>query len=66
MHQTHAATEDEPVHQRQHRFTVVVNRDVEGVLLDEEIFVQRVTAFETVVERADIATGTKCLFTGTA
>ncbi|MNL70533.1 hypothetical protein D3C87_1955500 [compost metagenome] len=44
----------------------MVDREVEGVFLDEEIFVQGVTAFEAVVQRADVATGTKSLFTGTA
>ena len=66
LHQAHAAAEDKTVHQRQHRFAVVMNGQVEGVFLDEEIFVQRVAAFEAVVQRTDVAAGAEGFFTGTA
>ena len=44
----------------------MVNREVEGVFLDEEIFVQRVAVFETVVQRTDVAAGTESLLASTA
>ena len=66
MHQTHATAEDETVHQRQHRFAVLMDGQVEGVFLDEEVLVQGLPVFEAVIQRADIATGTKGFFTGTA
>ena len=44
----------------------MVYGQVEGVLLDEEVLVQGLPVFKAVVQRADIATGTKGLFTRTA
>ncbi|MNS62376.1 hypothetical protein D3C72_954350 [compost metagenome] len=66
MHQAHAAAEDKTVHQGQHRFAVVVDREVEGVFLDKEIFVQGVAAFEAVMQRANVAAGAEGFFPGTA
>ncbi len=54
MHQAHAPTENIPVHQCQHRLAVVVDAEVEGVFLDEEVLVQPVAALVAVVQRADI------------
>ncbi|MNN34981.1 hypothetical protein D3C81_1488150 [compost metagenome] len=55
--QAHATAEGETVHQHQYRFTVVMDAQVERVFLDEEVFVQVVTVFIAVMQRADIATG---------
>ena len=44
----------------------MVDRQVEGVFLDEEIFVQRVAAFMAVVQGSNVATGTEGFLAGTA
>ncbi|MNZ52794.1 hypothetical protein D3C78_706560 [compost metagenome] len=59
LHQSHAAAEDETVHQREHGFAVMVDRQVQGIFFDEERFMQGVAACVAVVQRADIATGTE-------
>ncbi len=61
LHQAHAATQDKTVHQRQHRLAVVVDGQVKGIFLDEEVLVQAVAAVVTVVQRADIAAGAESL-----
>ncbi|KWV86172.1 hypothetical protein PFLmoz3_04144 [Pseudomonas fluorescens] len=66
MHQAHATAEDEAVHQRQYGFAVVVNGQVEGIFLDEEVLVQGVALLEAVVQRADVAAGAKGFLTGAA
>lgn len=66
MYQAHTTAQHKTVHQGQDRFAVVMNRQVECVFLDEEILVQRVAAFETVVQRADIATGAERFLASTA
>ncbi|MNJ35003.1 hypothetical protein D3C77_297310 [compost metagenome] len=57
--QAHAATQGKAVHQRQNRLAVMVDAQVEGVFLDEEIAVQAVTGFVAVVKRTDVAAGTE-------
>ncbi len=59
MHQAHAAAQNKTVHQGQDRFAIVVDSQVEGVLLDEEVLVQGVAAFETVMQRSNVAAGTE-------
>ena len=44
----------------------MVDGQVEGVFLDEEILVQAVAVLEAVVKRANIAAGAEGFFTGTA
>ncbi|MCY1401800.1 hypothetical protein D9M71_169240 [compost metagenome] len=44
----------------------MVDREVEGVFLDEEIFVQGVAAFEAVMQRTNVAAGAEGFFAGTA
>ncbi|MNY56785.1 hypothetical protein D3C86_1929000 [compost metagenome] len=44
----------------------MVDREVEGVLLDEEVLVQGVAVLEAVVQRANIAAGTESLLARTA
>ncbi|MNQ69419.1 hypothetical protein D3C85_840140 [compost metagenome] len=39
LHQAHTAAQYETVHQGEHRFAVVVDRQVESIFLDEEILV---------------------------
>ncbi len=64
--QAHAATQDVAVHQRQHRFAVVVKGQVEGVFLEEEIQMDRQPVLVAVVQRTDIATGAEGLFAAAA
>ncbi len=44
----------------------MMDGQVEGVFLDEEVFVQGVAVFETVVEGADVAAGAEGLFASPA
>lgn len=59
--QAHASAEGEAVHQNQHRLAVVVDAQVEGIFLDEEVLIQAAAGLVAVVQRADVAAGAEAL-----